>query len=83
MNENQITGQEETPPVGRALVVGVGTMGRGIAQVTAEAGIETSLYDVDAAGLERGVAAIEKQWRNAVVKGRRSEADIERFRAHL
>lgn len=38
----------------RAVVVGAGTMGHGIAQVLAQAGIATTLCDVDAAVLERG-----------------------------
>ncbi|HEU5433014.1 MAG TPA: 3-hydroxyacyl-CoA dehydrogenase NAD-binding domain-containing protein [Thermomicrobiales bacterium] len=83
MDGKQTTEQDEQPRVRRALVVGAGTMGRGIAQVIAEAGIATSLYDVDAAGLERGLDAIDQQWRNAVTKGRRTDADIELFRANL
>ncbi len=56
-------------------VVGAGTMGSGIAQVVAEAGVRTVLLDADAAGLDRGLSRIEAAWQRAVAKGRRSEAD--------
>ena len=56
-------------------VVGAGTMGSGIAQVVAEAGVRTVLLDADPAGLDRGLARIEVAWQRAVAKGRRSEAD--------
>jgi len=41
------------PPVSRALVVGAGTMGTGIAQVLASAGIGVALVDPDAGARER------------------------------
>ena len=40
------------------LVVGTGTMGRGIAQVTASAGLETRVCDVNLGVAERAVASI-------------------------
>ena len=40
----------------RGVVIGAGTMGHGIAQVLALAGIETRLFDVDADAVERGLA---------------------------
>jgi 3-hydroxybutyryl-CoA dehydrogenase len=43
-----------------AAVLGAGTMGHGIAQALAMAGIETKLVDLDAAALERGLAAVRK-----------------------
>jgi 3-hydroxybutyryl-CoA dehydrogenase len=41
-------------------VAGAGTMGSGIAQVAATAGYRTLLYDVDAAAVQKGRSAIEK-----------------------
>ncbi len=41
-------------------VVGIGTMGNGIAQVCAQQGFATTVLDVDAGALERGMAAIKK-----------------------
>ena len=40
-------------------VVGAGTMGAGIAQVCAQAGWQTNLYDAFPEGLERGMERIE------------------------
>lgn len=54
-------------------VIGAGTMGNGIAQVGAEGGMEVILYDVDPAGLERGMERIDKTLRRNVEKGRMSE----------
>ncbi len=42
----------------RAAVIGAGTMGHGIAQVLAMCGIETRLFDVDEAAVERGLSKI-------------------------
>jgi len=65
------------------LVVGAGTMGSGIAQVVAEAGIPTTLIDSDRPSLERGLASVGAAWDRAVAKGRRSEADAAAARALL
>jgi 3-hydroxybutyryl-CoA dehydrogenase len=46
--------------IGRAAVLGAGTMGHGIAQSLAMAGIDTKLVDLDSAALERGLAAVRK-----------------------
>ena len=45
--------------IGKVAVIGAGTMGRGIAQVSALAGHETGLYDVDRRQLARALARIE------------------------
>jgi 3-hydroxybutyryl-CoA dehydrogenase len=44
----------------RAAVLGAGTMGHGIAQALALAGIGTTLVDLDAAALERGLASARR-----------------------
>jgi 3-hydroxybutyryl-CoA dehydrogenase len=41
-------------------VIGIGTMGNGIAQVAAQSGFETVVMDVDASALERGMDAIKR-----------------------
>ena len=53
----------------RATVVGAGTMGSGIAQVLAAAGIEVTLVDVAPAQLERAQATIERSLGRFVDKG--------------
>lgn len=70
-------------PIECVLVVGAGTMGSGIAQVIAEAGIQTNLFDTDAANRERGIASIAARWQRAVAAGRRSAEEIAGFREFL
>jgi 3-hydroxybutyryl-CoA dehydrogenase len=41
-------------------VIGIGTMGNGIAQVAAQSGFDTVVMDVDASALERGMEAISR-----------------------
>ncbi len=41
-------------------VIGIGTMGNGIAQVAAQSGFETVVMDVDASALERGMDSISR-----------------------
>jgi 3-hydroxybutyryl-CoA dehydrogenase len=53
-----------------AVVIGAGTMGHGIAQVLAMAGITTALVDVDAAVVERGLARVKENLDKAVAKNR-------------
>ncbi|MBM4360906.1 MAG: 3-hydroxyacyl-CoA dehydrogenase family protein, partial [Deltaproteobacteria bacterium] len=52
------------------LVVGTGTMGRGIAQVTAQAGLETRVCDVDLAVAERAIASIGSALDRRVEQGK-------------
>ncbi len=58
-------------------VVGAGIMGAGIAQLAAQAGARTVLYDLDGAALARGLGAISAALDGRVAKGRlsRREAD--------
>src|SRR5512134_3158230 len=56
-------------------VIGSGTMGRGIAYLSALAGYDTVLYDVDAAALDAAKANIESTLRKGVEKNKVSEAD--------
>ena len=56
-------------------VVGLGTMGAGIAQVSVQSGFETVGREVDAELGERGRATIERYLTRGVEKGRMSEGD--------
>ncbi len=49
-------------------VCGAGTMGAGIAQVAAQAGYQTILFDLNAEALQRGKLGIEKNLQTAVEK---------------
>jgi len=53
-------------------VVGAGTMGAGIAQVCAQTGWKTCLYDAFPEGLSRGMAAIEAFWDKGIERGKTS-----------
>jgi len=61
--------------IATAVVVGAGTMGHGIAQVLASAGIATTLVDLDAAVVAAGLAKITANLDNGVAKGKVSAAD--------
>ena len=54
-------------------VIGSGTMGRGIAYVSAVAGYDTVIHDVDNAALDAAKAAIESTLRKGVEKGKVAE----------
>lgn len=55
-------------------VVGAGTMGGGIAAVTAAAGLTTRLHDVDPAQVDRAIEAARGFFRRQSEKGRLSDA---------
>lgn len=54
----------------RIAVIGSGTMGRGIAQVFAQAGLEVLLYDADPRALEQSLVTIAKRLQQQTTKGR-------------
>ncbi|MGI5920641.1 MAG: 3-hydroxyacyl-CoA dehydrogenase family protein [Syntrophomonadaceae bacterium] len=64
-------------------VLGAGTMGAGIAQVSIEAGYSVVLIDVVEAVLDKAVKSMNKSWSKAVEKGKRTTADVEGFTALL
>jgi 3-hydroxybutyryl-CoA dehydrogenase len=51
-------------------VIGAGTMGAGIAQVCAQAGWKTNLFDAFPEGLERGMNAIDAFWDKGIARGK-------------
>lgn len=51
-------------------VIGTGTMGRGIAYLSALAGYDTTIHDVDPAALDAAKASIESSLRKGVEKGK-------------
>ncbi len=53
-------------------VIGAGTMGSGIAQVCAQTGWKTRLYDAFPEGLSRGMDAIEAFWDKGIERGKTS-----------
>jgi len=64
-------------------VIGAGTMGAGIAQVCAQAGWETNLFDAFPEGLERGMKAIDSFWDKGIARGKTSAEQKKEWAANL
>ncbi len=60
---------------GRIAVIGAGTMGRGIAQVFAQAGFEVGLFDSISGAVDAAIGHIGKMLDRAVEKGKMSADD--------
>ncbi len=67
----------------RVGVIGAGAMGSGIAQICAQAGWETTLYDAFPQSLKNGMESIEEFWQKGVEKGKTSKEDLGQWRAKL
>jgi 3-hydroxybutyryl-CoA dehydrogenase len=64
-------------------VLGCGLMGHGITQITAAAGYEVVVREVDDETLAKGIGKIEKQLARAVEKGKSSQEDADAVRARI
>lgn len=64
-------------------VVGAGAMGRGIAQIAAQAGSTVKLFDTQAEAVARAVAEIGTQWDRMLEKGRMDAAAVQACKARL
>jgi len=64
-------------------VIGAGQMGAGIAQVSAQAGFEVLLRDMDVALAEKGKAGIAKRLKSAVEKGKLDAPDADAALARI
>ncbi len=71
-----LTKDTQARKVGRAGVIGAGTMGGGIAMCFANAGIPVTLIETDAGALERGIARIAGTYQTSVKRGSLSEAEM-------
>ncbi|HEX4441561.1 MAG TPA: 3-hydroxyacyl-CoA dehydrogenase family protein [Thermoanaerobaculia bacterium] len=67
----------------RILVIGAGTMGRGIAGACALAGYETTVFDADPDAQRAVRGHIESSWARAVEKGKVTAEDADRARHRL
>ena len=67
----------------RVAVIGAGTMGAGIAQVCAQAGWDTRLYDAFPDGLERGLKRIDAFWEKGIARGKTTPEQRETWSANL
>ncbi len=70
-------------PITSVVVLGAGTMGAGIAQVCALAGLRTLLSDVDERALSQGIERIHRQIEDGVRRGKVAEAARDAARAAL
>jgi 3-hydroxybutyryl-CoA dehydrogenase len=64
-------------------VVGTGAMGRGIAQIAAQAGSTVTLYDAQPAAVTAAQQALHSQWDKLQEKGRLSAEQVEASKARL
>ena len=67
----------------RVAVIGAGTMGSGIAQVCAQTGWETRLFDAFPESLERGMVNIEDFWDRGISKGKTTPQQKEEWFSNL
>lgn len=56
-------------------VIGAGTMGNGIAQVSAQAGLAVTMIDIDQKAVDRGIQTLSKNLDRLVSKEKLSQAD--------
>ena len=54
----------------KVAVIGAGTMGSGIAQVCAQTGWKTNLFDAYSEGLEKGMNSIDSFWEKGIERGK-------------
>ena len=62
-------------------VIGAGTMGAGIAQVCAQSGWKTNLFDAFPEGLERGMQRIDAFWDKGIARGKTTAQQKELWQA--
>ena len=72
-----------TLEIRKAAIVGAGTMGGGIAMALVNAGIPVILSDTDQAALDRGMAAIRKNYDASVKRGRFTPEIVEQRIAQI
>lgn len=67
----------------RMAIIGAGTMGTGIAQVAAQAGLEVSVIDTHEAALERSQARLEQSLQGAIERDRLTREEADEVRARI
>ncbi len=69
--------------VNKVAVLGAGTMGHGIAQVFAQAGMEAVLFDVSSEALARGLVGVEAMLDKAVSLGKTTQENADETLARI
>ena len=64
-------------------VVGAGAMGRGIAQIAAQAGSTVKLFDTQASAVTQALQAVGTQWDKLAEKNRITPEQAAQYKAHL
>ena len=64
-------------------VIGAGTMGAGIAQICAQSGWNTNLFDAFPEGLERGMQRIDAFWDKGIARGKTTAEQKVEWAANL
>ena len=64
-------------------IVGAGAMGSGIAQICAQTGWETVLYDAFPESLKKGEESILSFWQRGIEKGKTGEVEVSSWKANL
>ena len=64
-------------------VIGAGTMGAGIAQICAQSGWKTNLFDAFPEGLERGMKSIDAFWDKGISRGKTTPEQKVEWSANL
>ena len=70
-------------PIEKVAVIGAGTMGSGIAQVCAQVGWETNLFDAFPEGLEAGMSRIDAFWDKGIARGKTTPKQKEEWVSNL
>jgi 3-hydroxyacyl-CoA dehydrogenase len=65
-------------PIGKAAVIGAGTMGGGIAMCFANVGIPVTLVDTTQEALDRGLKRIKENYATTVSRGRLTQAEMDK-----
>ncbi|MBV8911314.1 MAG: enoyl-CoA hydratase/isomerase family protein [Gammaproteobacteria bacterium] len=68
----------EPLPIRTAAVVGAGTMGGGIAMCFANSGIPVKVLEISPQALDRGLAAVRRQYESSVSRGRLTQSRADR-----
>jgi 3-hydroxybutyryl-CoA dehydrogenase len=75
--------QTMTPIFNHVAVIGAGAMGRGIAQIAAQAGSQVWLYDTQAEAMQKARDAVFQVWDTLATKGRLDADTVTAYKTRL
>lgn len=70
-------------PIQKVAIIGLGTMGSGIAQVCAQAGLTTYCCEISQELVDRGLGLIDKNLNTALQKGKVTQEFVDQTKANL